>query len=251
MELKFNSSVFALLLAATLFTGCNRSGRNIKAYYFPVEDLRAGKVYVFAAADGDSTDQDYWYYQGIETDSGTFMSAQYFDRQFVLGQEVREKIVGNGVLARNYVLYDPDTLNGRMQKIEARLVAPNTFPFEVNDSTGVFLFHLEYHPAMDAGTTIYMIRNRRFLGDGPAFIFNGKSYPTIRFGLRELYGNEQEGTLEIEGTGEEQYAQGIGLVYYSRSVADGKYRLAYRLKEIVSLSTLEARSGQKLTRHPE
>jgi hypothetical protein len=45
----------------------------------------------------------------------------------------------------------------------------------VSDSAGVFLFKLQFHPPDDPKATIYVIRNRRFLGDAPDFELDGKT----------------------------------------------------------------------------
>lgn len=243
-------SIAFLLMLILMWVACAPGGRDIKSYYFPVKQFSEGKVYVFAAENGDSSDQEYWYYRSFPTDSGLFLVATYYDRQFAIGQIVREKIVSSGALARNYFLYEPDTAAQKLVQVPVQLIAPNTFPFEVSDSSRVYLFHLQYHPPGDSATTIYLIRNRRFLGDGPDFSLGEKTYPTVRMGLREIYGNEQEGSLEIEGVGEEWYAEGLGLVFYKKNIAEGKYQLAYRLREIISMEELERRAKFTLT-NPE
>ncbi|MBK8555301.1 MAG: hypothetical protein IPL65_05785 [Lewinellaceae bacterium] len=238
------SGLFFLLHLLLVQQACKPDGRNIKDYYFPVKELANGRVYVFASETGDSSDVEYWYYKSFKVDSGMFLAATYYDRQFVIGQIVREKIVRNGALARNYYLYEPDTATQKVVQLPVEIVAANTFPFVVKDSSNVYLFHVKYHPPGDTATTIYVIRNRRFLGDGPAFRFDGQDYPVIKMNLREVYGNEKEGTLEIKGQGEEWYAKGLGLVYYKKSIADGKYKLAYRLREIISMDELVRRENR-------
>jgi hypothetical protein len=224
-------SVCIILVFASILSCDDR--RNIKEFYFPTDELVIGKVYAYEPTEGTAGDIDYWYYKSVVRDSGFYFTASYYDPLKEVRQLVTEKIVSNGALAKQYVLFEPDT-TGTYQKIEARLESPNTFPFLVKDSTGVFLFSLKYE-SVNAPGTQYLIRNRRYLGDGPDFELDGVRYPTIRFKLKEVYGNEQEGSAEIEGEGEELYAKGLGLVYYRKSVADGKYVYAYRLKKRMSM----------------
>lgn len=233
--------VFISLLAA-----CTAGGhRDIRDYYYPVLDLQGGKVYVYDLAQGDSTAPEYWYYRTFVRDSGIYMAGTYYAPNFQIGQIIREKIVSNGSLARNYFLYGLDSAGNQVQ-IPATLDAPNLFPFEVTDSAGVFLFRLHYQPPGE-NATIYLIRNRRYLGDGPDFPFNGKQYPTVRFALRDAVGNEQQGAAEIEGLGEEWWAKDLGLVYYKKSYGTaGQLTYEYKLTEIIEMEELERRAKYPL-----
>jgi hypothetical protein len=240
MRFMFGFGVLCLLLAAA----CSGDGkRDIRDYYFPIEELRNGKVYEYDLAQGDSSSPEYWFYRSLQRDSGLFLAGTYYDSRFQIGQIVREKIVDNGSLARGYFLYEADFETGKQIQTTAVIEAPNVFPFKVKDSTGVFRFRLRYHPAADTTATIYLIRNRLFLGDAPAFEFQGETYPCIRFGLLEVIGNEKEGIAEIKGKGEEWYAKGLGLVYYRKTFGSkGQVKFEYRLKDIFPMSELEKRA---------
>jgi hypothetical protein len=234
----------ALALVFSFGAGCSRGKRNIRPYYFPALDLMEGKVYVYDLARADSSSPEYWYYRGFVRDSGIFLSATNYDNQFNIRQITREKHVESGVLMRDYFLYEPDTSTGALSRTQASLRSPSVFPFEVTDSQGVYLFHLSYVPDHLPEATIYVIRNRRYLGDGPLFDFNGRSYPTIRMGVRDAVGYDQEGSAEVEGTGEEWYAKGLGLVYWEKRFGRFGLERTYRLKEIISMEELERRSAQ-------
>jgi len=240
MRLVFGFGVLCLLLAGA---GCGDGKRDIRDYYFPVEELRNGKVYEYDLAQGDSSSPEYWYYRAYARDSGLFLAGTYYDSRFQIGQIIREKIVDNGVLAREYQLYEADFETGKQIQTTAVIESANIFPFRVKDSTGVFLFRLHYRPASDPSTTIYLVRNRIFLGDAPAFEFHGETYPCVRFGLLEAIGNEREGAAEIQGRGEEWYAKGIGLVYYRKTFgSNGQVKFEYRLKDIFPMSELEKKA---------
>lgn len=234
----------AVLLMLSCTAGCSRGKRNIRSYYFPTLDLIPGKVYVYDLARSDSSAPEYWYYRGFVRDSGIFLSATNYDQQFNIRQISREKHVESGALMRDYFLYEPDTSTGVLSRIQASLKSPSVFPFEVTDSLGVFLFHLSYAPKDLPQAAIYVIRNRRYLGDGPPFEFNGRTYPTIRMGVREAVGYDQEGAAEVEGQGEEWYAKGLGLVYWEKQYGRFGMERTYRLKEVISMEELERRSGQ-------
>ncbi|MBK8192461.1 MAG: hypothetical protein IPK76_04420 [Lewinellaceae bacterium] len=233
--------VFCLFL---LYACAGDGKRDIRDYYFPVEEFRSGKVYEYDLAKGDSSSPEFWYYRSFLRDSGLFLSGTYYDSRFQIGQIVREKIVESGAQVRDYFLYETDWETGKQVQTTAILESPDIFPFRVRDSSGVFLFSLKYHPAADSSTTIYIIRNRIYLGEGPAFEFQGETYPCIRFGLREVIGNEKEGVAEIEGTGEEWYAKGLGLVYYRKRFGlKGQVQFEYQLRDIFPMSELEKRAA--------
>ncbi len=232
------------LLAAGLFTCCDGT-RNVRDYYFPVQRLIEGKVYAYAAEEGDTTERRYWYYRAFVRDSGLFFSGVQYDRFFQINQIVREKITSDGVIARQVLLYEADTTGQKLLPVEAVIESDDLFPFQVRDSHGVFLYRLRYRPPFDSAGEIYLIRNRRYLGPGPDFEWEGKKYPVIRFGLREAVGHQAEGSAEIEGEGEEWYAKGLGLVFFRKTFGEtGQIRLAYRLREIFPMTELERRSDR-------
>jgi len=245
------SAVRALLFLSLPFLSfflfaCGSGGkRDISEYYFPVKDLRGGKVYEYVVSQNDSVMPEYWYYRTFVRDSGLFLVGTYYDHRFQIGQIVREKITKSGALAKECHLYEadpnPETEGGQIHTTTI-IDAPNKFPFGVKDSSGVFLFKLQFHPPDDPKATIYVVRNRRFLGNAPDFEFDGKKYPCIKFSLRETIGNEKEGAAEVEGLGEEWYAKGLGLVYYKKTYGSGSFKTEARLTDIFPMSTLEQKA---------
>ncbi len=231
-----------------LLPACGDGKRDIRAYYFPVETLRDGVVYAYDRADIDSVAPEYWYYASFLRDSGQFLSGTYYDAKFQISQITTEKITSSGALTRSYFLFEPDSSGEKQVQIPTRIAANNVFPFRVTDSLGVFLFSLQFNPPAEPGSTVYLIRNRRFLGDGPDFDFKGKKYPCVRFGLREAIGNKREGSAEVEGTGEEWYAKGLGLVYYRKQYGTQGFNFSYRLTDTFTMPELERRAGAKMIR---
>ena len=167
-------------IAIACFAACKGNGkRDIKAYYFPTDELRKGLVYEYEVTQNGVATPEYWYYRSFLRDSGLFLTSTYYDQFFQIGQICREKIVENGSQAREYFLYEPDSLTGGQIQTKALITAPDIFPFQVKDSTGVFLFSVNFHPPDDSLATVYVVRNRRFLGDAPEYeILNKKLYLT-------------------------------------------------------------------------
>lgn len=233
---------FSALLA--LLSACSGGDkRDIREYYFPLSALRSGVVYEYDLVGIDSSAPEYWYYRSFLRDSGQFLVGTFYDSRFEIGQIVREKIVRNGAQAREYHLYQPDT-SGQQTPIPTRIESPDVFPFEVKDSNSVYLFSLNFHPPEDPDATIYVIRNRQFMGDARPFEFQGESYPCVRFRVREAIGNKKDGAAEVEGIGEEWYARGLGLVYFSKSYGSD-FRFAYRLVDTIGMPELERRAAAR------
>ena len=234
---------YCFFLISLTATACGNNGkRNIRAYYFPAEELYKGEVYQYALTQNGSTADEFWYYRSTLRDSGLFLTATNYDRYFQINQITTEKLFESGAVSRDYFVYEPDTATGTVRQIKATVESPNVYPFYVTDSLGIFLFRLHYAPASDTTAKIYVIRNRRFLGDGPDFELQGKKYRCVRFGIREAVGNEKEGASEVEGTGEEWYAKGIGLVFVRKTF--GEYHLESRLTDRFPMQELEKRAGK-------
>ncbi|HRI58525.1 MAG TPA: hypothetical protein PK228_02345, partial [Saprospiraceae bacterium] len=237
--------VISGLLYLFFASACAGDGkRDIRDYYFPVEELRSGKVYEYDLAEGDSSSPEYWFYRAFQRDSGLYLAGTYYDNHFQIGQIIREKIESGSVVAREYSLYDADVETGKQIQTNAVIESPDVYPFRVKDSVGVLIFSLKYQPATDPSTTIYLTRHRIFLGDAPAFEFKGLTYPCIRFGLLESIGTTKGGDDLLKGRGEEWYAKGLGLVYYRKIFGkNSQVRFEYRLKDVFPMSGLEKKAA--------
>ncbi len=230
-----------------IFTGCSHPvGRDISDYYFPAEALKAGRVYEYSSRGGSEGESvsEYWYYKGFKRDSGWFLAATFYDQHFQIGQIMREKIGESGVTAREFFLYEPDTITAQQAPVPVFIESPHIFPFEVRDTAGTALFQLSYHPVWEPDATVTLVRRRRFLGDAPAFKFRGQSYPAIRFDVRETIGNDRSDGETVEGVGEEWYAKGIGLVYVRKTYGAGELTIENRLQDIILMTELEKRAKE-------
>jgi hypothetical protein len=234
------------LLFCVLFSTCTNGGRrDIEAYYFPVKALRKGQVYEYAVSNQDSIALEYWYYRGFVRDSGLFLAGTFYDQNFQIGQIIREKITKTGAIAKECNLYEPapETEAGQIH-IRTVIESPNLFPFSVRDSSGIFEFKLHFTPPDDLESAIYLKRKRRYLGDAPEFEFNGENYPCVRFAVYESISSQKTGRPDLEIVGEERYAKGLGLVYYSKTYGKSTFKVEGRLTDIISMQDLEQRAAQ-------
>jgi hypothetical protein len=229
------------LFLAVFATSCD-SRRDIQAFYFPIKKMTSGKIYEFRPAKklADSTASEFWYLRSERRGGAWFLITQLYGPDFSVGQNSVEKVYENGTVAEQILLYETDSA-GFSRPIKTEIEAGNLFPFSVLDSTGAFVFRLRYRPKPTDSAMIYLIRNRRFRGDGQPFLWKKEAKKTIEFSLLEAIGSENEGAAEIEGRGHEVYADGLGLVFYEKNYGSG-VRMAFQLVDTFSMQTLEKRA---------
>ncbi len=212
-----------------------------EAYYLPLRELKEGLVYEYQSTNPDTFPPYYWYYRTIEQGNSTFLTGMYYDYKFLPQQLIRQLEVANGMLLDEAFIYETDT-SGYQIQIPMEIISGNSFPFEVKDSFGVFLYNVSWQSALDS-SKISVIKNRRFIST-TTYNFQGKSYPAIEFSVRELVEHDKEGVLTIELIGREIYAKGIGLVYVEKRGLQGNYEQAYQLVNRYTMEVLEQKFGE-------
>lgn len=236
-----NILVFTCFSIAFSSIGCDffDSRRDLKLFYFPIKKLtKKGLVYQFTPIGADSSQSEFWFMRTEKRDGKTLLISQLYNPDFSVAQLMVEEVFSTGTLARSLSLFETDSASGKARPIEVSIEEASLFPFKVRDSTGVFLFKISYRPPTDSASKIYLIRNRRFMGDAPDFLFRGEKIACIRFKLKEAIGNEQEGSAEIEGIGEEIYGREIGLVAYKKDFGSG-LKMDFRLTDIFEMEVFE------------
>jgi len=237
MNLKINVSLFLLFFCLFLFHCGNKdSSRNIKDFYYPMENLKDGMVYEYRGVNNDSLPEEYWYFRTLETDTATYFIGEYIDHFFNIRQLSSEEVVSNGTLIHDYILFEVDSA-GFANNLPAEIIVPNAFPFKVTDSTGVFLTELKWIYQKEPEISTTLVRNRRYKGDA-TYPYQGVERACIKFDLIELVDNFEEGHFQAEFRGTELYAKGIGLIYYKKDIGD-ELHLEYELKEMYSMEKLE------------
>ena len=153
---------FFLLLA---LTSCRGDGaQDIRNHYFPLRELKEGLVYEYQPMINDSLTPAYWYYRSFFTEEGIFLTKTYYEYELAPLQLSREEVVSNGMLLEDLYLYENDS-TGKQQKITVEVLSGSAFPFQVKDSSGVFLYKIQWHPVSDPEATITLIKNRRYIKD--------------------------------------------------------------------------------------
>jgi len=235
--------ILGLFLFFLFLSSCGKNDgkKNIKSFYYPVDELDQGIVYEYHPVGNDSLPIEYWFLRNFKTDTATYIVGQYYDQNFTIRQFFSAEIVSNGVLMNDYSIYEFDSLRHQIKR-PAQILSGNSFPFEVKDSTGVFLFKLRWNDPTTEGAYVELTRNRRYRGEANYF-FQKKKYNCVEFIVKELVDDYNNGHLEQQYNGKELYAKDLGLVYYRKDVGKG-FVLEYELVDTFSMNELEQRYNE-------
>jgi hypothetical protein len=220
-------------------TGCGGGKIKLESYYFPLEQLKDGKIYIYESLQ-DSVPASFWYYKTITKGNEQLLESQSFDSRMQINQHAIEKQVKTGMLLQSNTLYLPDS-NGVRKDFKVEILQKNMYPFNVIDTNGIFLYSVKWSTKVNTHTSV--TRNRRFLGF-EEHNYKGKPVKCAKFELKELIEDYKDGYLEYKINGFEYYGLNLGLIYYEKIVND-KIRLAYELKEILSVDAFEKKYNTK------
>jgi hypothetical protein len=234
------SAAFAILLAT-----CGKAPdgtRQLEPYYYPLAELREGRVYEYEPLGDEQDPPVYWLYRSKTEGAATYLHGTSYGPRFEVDQYVREERVANGMLLTDFFVYEVDE-EGRRQPLRADIEASNVFPFRAKPLASALLTSLHWRPLGDS-SSITLVRNRQFDSD-TTVMFQGKQLPAVKFNTRELVDQEEQGHLELEFGGTELYGKGLGLVHFRKDVS-GQRRIEYRLKQTYSLQEFEEKYKTKL-----
>ncbi len=210
--------------------------QNIRDYYYPVADFMDGKVYEYQAVN-DSLAPFYWYFRTTISRGDTILTSEYFDHDFVIQQLTNEAFVKNGVILNDFYLYETDSITGKQLQNPVRVEVDNVYPFEVTDSTGLFLYKVFWKDFNHPNQKYRLIKNRHFMGSA-TYTYKGKSVDCVRFFNKELLEIEEVGFQELNYNSVELYAKNIGLVYFRKEI-DNNVVQEYELADIYDMVDLE------------
>ncbi len=230
--------LFFLLLVICILHSCQseKTTKNIRNYYYPVAEFMDGKVYEFKAVN-DSLAPFYWYFRTTISRGDTIITSEYFDHNFIVQQLTNEEIVKNGVVLNDFYLYETDSITGQQKQNRVRVEVDNVYPFEVTDSTGLFLYKVFWRDYHQPNQKYRLIKNRHYMGED-TYTYKGQPLACVRFLNRELLEIEEVGFQEVTYNSVELYAQNIGLVYFRKEI-EGNVVQEYELADIYDMTDLE------------
>lgn len=221
-----------------LFIGCKNEVEEVNApyqfkdFYYPIDELSQGKVYVYTPVNNDTLESYFWYF----LEQGGYFVGTKYNSQLKIEQITTEDILKNGTALHRMRLCDyyenePDIC----RPIDVTIESSAVFPFEMQDSTSVFLYKINWQDGADYS----IIRNRHFM-NYETRNWKGKDYDCVKFGIREeiSVGTQEDGFQTFKGFTEEIYAKNIGLIYTKKQV-EGLPTLEYELIDTTNMQTLE------------
>ena len=219
-----------------LIIGCKNEPEKVEApyqfkdFYYPIDDLSQAKVYVYTPVSDDSLASYFW---SFFEQGGYFIGTKY-NAQLQIEQITTEDILSNGTALQQMRLCTYSGEPGICQPIDVNIEAPAVFPFEMQDSSSVFLYKVNWQDEADYS----IVRNRHFIGY-ETWNWKGKDYDCIRFGIREeiSVGTQNDGFQTFRGFIEEVYAKNIGLIY-TKKVVDNLLTFEYQLADTTNMETL-------------
>jgi hypothetical protein len=232
---------FYLLLVSISFLMSCENEKDISKFYFPVKKLEQGKVYEYRFLNKPEVDPQYWYYQTLKADpkagekKGAFFTGTLYDAAYRIRQIVSEEAVSNGMMLDDIYLYMYDS-NNESTRIQPNILSPSVYPFTVEDTSHIYLYKIKFVYPNDTTHSTTVIKNRRFVGK-TTYNYKGKSYKCVEFEVREAFDDDKNGRIHQEYKTKELYAEGIGLIYYKKTI--GTEVLEYGLKDIYEMSELE------------
>jgi hypothetical protein len=246
IDLRLSIPVLFFVIFITGLSSCRENGaKDIRDYYFPLRELEDGLVYEYQPVHLDSLTPAYWYYRSFIQEEGVFLTGTYYEYGLVPLQLVREELVRNGMLVQDVYLYEEAAdSSGQQNRTAVEVLEGSAFPFEVTDSSGVFLYKIRWEPPQDSGAVITLVKNRRYLKDTVVQAL-GETHDAVVFEVRELLSYDKEGVFEQEYGGREIYAKGIGLVYYDKKIG-GSMALSYALERRYPMNELEEQYEQRI-----
>jgi hypothetical protein len=229
---KISVSINIVLGIMIILAGCQTNSEYpLKNYYYPVEDLMDGKVYIYRTLSGNTNPEEIWFYKSFKEDDTTWLGAQLYDENFNVSGFQLQLITRDGALLEGYNLYDIDE-NGISKAMNSEVKEKNLFPFYRPDTSAVFLSSVSFSEPADS-SMVHVIRNRRFIKDTLIELWN-KEVPAVVFEIKEAIDYDKEGTLTVEGKGIEIYAREIGLVHSAKTIQD-MIHIAIELDTIVEM----------------
>lgn len=229
-----------LLWSLPLFWACGEGNTPYRDFYFPIRGLEQAEVYVYEPLDQPGLGRQIWLLQGMPSDSGWILHTRIYDQTHTLLQEIREQELANGVRAISYRRYLRDS-SGQVLVHPMVILRANLFPYAIPDTSRVFTFQLRFSDPGDSAVVTTRTRYRRFKGMDRIQLAD-REYPSLVLGLQERIEIDDEGMMTLDFSGEEVYAEGIGLAAWQQVPAPGD-TLIYLLKERLPRTDYERNHG--------
>lgn len=219
--------LFALLYSSTVFS--QTQPLELKTYFFPYPTLFKAKVYQYINEDNPN-DVVYQFTQSHIAHGDTLLVLKRYNKFFQELETMTQVISDTGVSLKHYSLY----IAG--EDISSQVLQSQVYQWQQAKDEPIKWNVAYQSPYGEEG-----FRKERQVIPAPAsYRFRNVAHATMQF--KDDFRHSVKGRKGMQTTDfhqYSQYAQGLGLVAYDRTLASGK-KLRYRLNKIMNLKSWEA-----------
>jgi len=239
-----NFALFIPFLVAfsMALSGCGpKDPSDLERFYFPYERFEDGAVLEYRPVRFPELGNEYWYVKSFSDSGRRYLVTQVFNSDLELQQYKREEYVTNGVLSREVKLLrrTPDTSLLMTLNIQENGV----FPFRFKDSLTRYIYDLSWLDPIDS-MEYRITRNRRFTHREDR-MFLGEIRSSWHAAVLEELETIVEGSTLSSWSGEEWFAENIGLVYFRKQITK-EFTREYYLHAIHDWAVFEKQLGPSL-----
>lgn len=213
----------------------------LKDYYYPVNELEEGLVYLYEN-EALNNQAEYWLHKTVYDEAGNqYLVSTQYNLLFNQNQMIREWIVADGSLVKDYRFFQEDSTSGRSIASKATINQNVRFPFKaVKSDSLAYRFNLDFIILPDTSTS-YNITIDRSFDKFLKYSWNGDSLEAVQIKCKEfrsMQNNVKGGAFDNESASIEIYVKGLGLVYKDSDSKIFPYKI--RLKDRLSMEEFQA-----------
>ncbi len=219
-------SLFLLFLLS-----CRENTEDLSAYYFPFDELKEGKVYVFKSKDENIPIKDYWYYKSYTNEKGIrYLKAISLDRKGLPLQFVDYEIDSAEVRLISMYIVERDK-RGHTAIIPVKIEQPYIYNIELRDTSKALYAKIIWNNPFDS--LEYTLQKVRTFKGFQQMKMDSKVHSIIRFEIATefLTFTPHDGETHSAWPEYEIYSKGMGLVEYKIS-PDPDFPIQMRLDKI-------------------
>lgn len=201
---------------------------DMSSYYFPLQDLEEGLVYNYVSSEDNALEDENWFYKSLLNATDTVLIGQFYGISGRIEQLIIEKTVSSGVFQDSLILYVPGPDSTDIG-ISTQLGPASVFPF-FRSTKDTLRYKVIWTDPSDS--LQYTLIKKKVFERDTTYTFEQQSRKALHFKTFvsvETFRDDM-GMTQSEWKGEEVFAQGIGLVYYSQSISP-EFTKAYRLEK--------------------
>lgn len=232
-------SLVVTLMTASCFSSCSSDqtkSRSSEDYYLNhLTFAGKGVVYRYASVNDSSLPDEFWHYRFSGGFRGNFLHATMYTQYGDVVQRSIETLSRDKAELLSLDLVYRDEQGAK--EIFTSISEKETFIFGPIDSAAQSIYHIEFWDTSEDSVKVSLTKQRSVMGP-TEFIFEGKPIPAINVQIIEKLETETEGFTESEWKGVEIYGQGLGLVYFKKTISED-FVLEYSLAEVIQYGTFQ------------